>query len=69
MLTIREAVLIDSIVLCVLADLFYIENLVLRARSEFNGFAVTGASSLGVLEHINCGFRNADCGFQNKSSI
>ena len=34
---------------------FNIENLVLRARSEFNGFAGTGASSLGVLEYWSIG--------------
>jgi hypothetical protein len=31
--------------------LFKIENLVLGARSEYNGFAGTGASSLGVLDY------------------
>jgi hypothetical protein len=35
--------------------LFNIENLVLRARSEFNGYAGTGASSLGVLEYWSIG--------------
>jgi hypothetical protein len=30
--------------------LFNIENLVLGARSEFNGFAGTGANHFGVLE-------------------
>ena len=35
--------------------LFKIENLVLGARSEFNGFASTGASSLGVLEYWSIG--------------
>ena len=32
-----------------------IENLVLKSRSEFNGFAVTGASSFGVLEYWSIG--------------
>jgi hypothetical protein len=32
-------------------SLFSVENLVLRARSEFNGFAGTGASCFGVLEY------------------
>jgi hypothetical protein len=35
--------------------LFNIENLVLGARSEFNGFAGTGESSLGVLEYWSTG--------------
>ena len=33
----------------------HIENLVLRARSEFNGFADTGASFFGVLEYWSAG--------------
>jgi hypothetical protein len=36
-------------------NLLNIENLVLRARSEYNGFAETGASSLGVLESWSTG--------------
>jgi hypothetical protein len=36
-------------------DLFNIENLVLGARSEFNGFAGTGANSFGVLEYWSVG--------------
>jgi hypothetical protein len=31
--------------------LFRIENAILGARSEFNGFADTGASSFGVLKY------------------
>jgi hypothetical protein len=34
---------------------FNIENLVLRARSEFNGFAGTGANSFGVMEYWSIG--------------
>jgi hypothetical protein len=36
-------------------DLFNIENLVLRARSEFNGFAGAGANRFGVLEFWSVG--------------
>jgi hypothetical protein len=32
--------------------LFNIANLVLRARSEFNGFAGAGANRFGVLEFL-----------------
>ena len=35
--------------------LFNLENLVLGARSEFNGFAGPGASSFGVLEYWSVG--------------
>ena len=35
--------------------LFNIENLFLRARSAFNGFAGTSASSFGVLEYWSVG--------------
>jgi hypothetical protein len=49
--------------------LFNIENLVLKANSEFNGLGGTDASCFGVLEQINCGFRNADCGIRNKSFL
>ena len=35
--------------------LFNIENLVLRARSEFNGFAGAGANHFGVLEFWSIG--------------
>jgi hypothetical protein len=48
--------------------LFNIENLVLGARSEYSGFASTGASFFGVLEHIDCGFGNADCGILKEFS-
>jgi hypothetical protein len=34
---------------------FNIENLVLRARSEFNGFAGAGANRFGVLEFWSIG--------------
>ncbi len=45
--------------------LFNIENLVLGARSEYNGFAGTGASSLGVLEYWSIGILEF---WQNESS-
>jgi hypothetical protein len=35
--------------------LFNIENLVLRARSEFNGFVGAGANRFGVLEFWSIG--------------
>jgi hypothetical protein len=35
--------------------LFYIENLVLGARSEYNGSAGTGANTFGVLEYWSTG--------------
>jgi hypothetical protein len=37
-------------------------NLVLWTRSEFDGFAGKNGELLGVLEHLDCGFGNADCG-------
>ena len=45
--------------------LFNIENLVLGARSEFNGFARTGASSFGVLEYWSTGV--LECWEERKS--
>jgi hypothetical protein len=36
-------------------DLFNIENPVLKARSEFNGFASTSANSFGVMEYWSVG--------------
>ena len=44
--------------------LFNIENLVLRARSEFNGFAGASANRFGVLESSHFGLEISDFGLQ-----